>query len=118
MPYILPSAIPWEEIAHTRNENPTPVPYTAACFARWDNLHCASYLLAKVVLIGKYVQLKSGSPTGTFGKLSYSVAGPWNNLITKFHGHHRSIGPMHVCEVPQLLLGIQILILKKSQMGN
>ena len=36
MSYTLPSSIPWEEIANRRNENPTPVPHTAACFARWD----------------------------------------------------------------------------------
>ena len=36
MSYTLPSAIPWEEIGNGRHENPTPVPHTAARFARWD----------------------------------------------------------------------------------
>ena len=36
MPYTLPCAIPWEEIADQQHENPTTVPHTAARFARWD----------------------------------------------------------------------------------
>ena len=36
MVFILLSPTPWEEIANTQHENPTPVPHTAARFARWD----------------------------------------------------------------------------------
>ena len=58
-PYIPPSAIPWEEKGNGQHDFPTPIPHTAARFARWDKI--INFLIASFFLLQP---LDRDEPTG------------------------------------------------------
>ena len=61
MVFILLNPTLWEEIANTQHENPTPVPHTAARFARWDQNHFL--ILKKLKFSGKILDFLSYGQT-------------------------------------------------------
>ena len=100
MVFILLSPTPWEEIANTRHENPTPVPHTAARFARWDD---ADIIRLMNELLTLQLDVHGGQKRGARPTLDVDdeevVAGVIENVVDVFwsqRARHPIDAPFHL----------------------